>query len=244
MKTAPSFRRLLALLSVFGFAAGLLAQPTSAVKEPGNDPAPLKLNRFQSSIDAFVAADKMNPPPSGGILFIGSSIIRKWTTLTEQMAPLPAFNRGFGGSRTPEVLHYADQIALPYSPKIVVYYCGSNDINAGVKPPEIAANFRAFVEKIHSQLPKTRVLFVSIIRAPQKMERWDWVDDANKLIKSYCESDPRLGFIDVNPAVFDRQGKARMDLYLPDQLHYLPPAYVKFTAIIKPVLVQVWKEVQ
>src|SRR5690242_2129812 len=87
--------------------------------------------RFQADIERMLESDKTSPPPREGILFIGSSIFRLWTRLTEQMAPLPVFNRAFGGSVTQDILDRADQIVLPYKPKIIVYYCGSNDVNAG-----------------------------------------------------------------------------------------------------------------
>ena len=49
-----------------------------------------------------------------------------------------------------------------------------------------------------------------------------------------------VSFIDINPAVFDAGGQVRGDLYRPDSLHYLPPAYDRFTAVIKPVLEKAW----
>ena len=221
----------------------VLAVASPACTQVAKTPAPFSVTRYQSSIDAFVASDRTNPPPKNAILFIGSSIFREWATLAEQMAPLPVFNRAFGGSRTIEVLHYTDTIVLPYAPKIVVYYCGSNDINANALPPEIAANFRAFAELVHAKLPQTRILFASIIRAPQKRERWDRVDAANALIRNYCASDPRLAFVDVNPAVFDGSGRPRLELYRDDLLHYHPAAYAGFAALIKPVLERSWREV-
>jgi lysophospholipase L1-like esterase len=245
MKTRSVFRGFFAALLAACFAATLSAQaPAPALPAAKKKEAtPFSITRFQSSIDAFLTADKTNPPPPQAILFIGSSIFRQWESLTKQMAPLPVFNRAFGGSRTNEVLHYADTIVVPYAPKLIVYYCGSNDINADAPPPEIAANFRAFVERVHAKLPQTHVLFVSIIRAPQKQEHWDRVDAANTLIRDYCASDPRLGFVDVNPAVFTADGKPRMELYRDDKLHYHPPAYVEFTAIIKPVVEKTWREI-
>lgn len=200
--------------------------------------------RYEPEFKAFAEADRAKPPVPGGILFVGSSIFRKWTNLAEQMAPLPVLNRAFGGSRTGDQLARFAQLIPPYAPKVIVYYCGSNDINADEMPAVIAANFRAFAERVHASFPQTRVVFASIIRAPQKMERWDRVDAANALIRDFCAKDPRLLFFDVNPAVFDTAGKPRMDLYLEDKLHYLPPAYVEFTAIIKPALTRVWATAQ
>ena len=90
--------------------------------------------RFADQITTMLDGDKTAPPPQNGVLFIGSSIFRQWTNVKEHMAPLPAFNRAFGGSRTWEVLHYMDRIVLPYHPRIIVYYTGSNDVSAGDRP--------------------------------------------------------------------------------------------------------------
>jgi len=198
--------------------------------------------RFQSAIDAFLEEDKLNPPPRQAILFIGSSIFRQWESLKEQMAPLPVFNRAFGGSLTGEILFYMDKIVLPYEPAIIVYYCGSNDINAGEKAEAISGRFREFVARVHARLPAARVFFVSINRAPQKQDRWDVVDKANRQVRTYCLTDQRLGFIDVNPALFDRDGTPRLELYQEDKLHLTPQAYVEFAAIIRPIIAKAWEK--
>jgi lysophospholipase L1-like esterase len=197
--------------------------------------------RFAEAIEAFEQADREAPPPTRSILFIGSSIFRLWKGLKEQMSPLPVFNRAFGGSRTHEILAYMDRIVLPYRPRVIVYYCGSNDINANVKPAEIAGNFRQFVERVRKELPETRILFVSINKAPQKMDRWGEVDEANRLVQNYCAKVKGLRYIDVNAALFDAAGQPRMELYLPDKLHFLEPAYDEFTRIIKPLVAEEWK---
>lgn len=212
-------------------AAGLYAQPK-----------PLKIDRFESTIQAFLEIDKTNPPAQGQIEFIGSSIFARWKTLQQQMAPLPVYNRAFGGSRTPEILHYMDKVVLPYAPKIIVYYCGSNDVSDDESATVIADNFKAFAERVHEKLPDTRIYFVSINRAPQKQDKWDVVDAANGIIRAFCERTANMGFIDVNSALFNAEGKARLELYLPDKLHFLDPAYVEFTKIIKPVLTKAWAE--
>lgn len=203
--------------------------------------APQKI-RFAAEIEAFLKADHEKPPPQEAILFIGSSIFRRWEKLTEQMAPLPVFNRAFGGSQTHEILYYMDKIVLPYKPKIIVYYCGSNDINADVTPQGIAGNFKEFVTRVQAQLPKTKIYYVAINRAPQKIDKWKEVDVTNSLVKAFCTKDKKLGFIDVNPALFDKAGQPRSELYLPDKLHFQAAAYNEFAAIIKPVIEKAWKK--
>jgi hypothetical protein len=70
-------------------------------------------------------------PEHGGIVFTGSSIFQFWTRLKEQMAPLPVLNRAIAGTVTQDMLDRIGRLVLPYQPRIVVYYCGSNDISAG-----------------------------------------------------------------------------------------------------------------
>ena len=204
---------------------------------------PPPTGRFESNIKERLAADRTNPPPRGAILFIGSSIFKQWTNVVADMAPLPVFNRAFGGSRTSDILERMDQLVLPYAPRVIVYYAGSNDVN---NREPAAANFGRFYDferRTHGKLPNTRIIFVAIDRAPQKRERWDVVDAANALIRDYCAVTPRLTFVDVNPVTHDEKGEARLELYREDRLHFKPAAYAGFTATIKPVLEKAWTEV-
>jgi hypothetical protein len=226
MKTTLRLRLVLVLLGLLNAARA---------QEPVSTP------RFAEQIAAYLKADETSPPPPGGILFIGSSIFRQWKKLPQQMAPLPVFNRAFGGSRTDEQLFYLDKIVLPYQPKIIVYYCGSNDINVNAEPEHIATRFKQFVERVRAKLPQTRIFFVSINRAPQKMDKWRQVDATNAMIRSYCEAARGLGYIDVNRVLFDKRRQPRYDLYLPDKLHFTDRAYELFTPIIKPVIASAWR---
>src|SRR5262245_19054805 len=88
-------------------------------------------SRFEEQIQKLIADDQANPPAEGSILFIGSSIWRLWSTLKQDMAPLPVYNRAFGGSQTPDMLEQFDRLVTPHKPRIIVYYCGSNDVGAG-----------------------------------------------------------------------------------------------------------------
>jgi uncharacterized protein (DUF1684 family)/lysophospholipase L1-like esterase len=195
---------------------------------------------YADDVAAFLKVDKANPPKKGGILFIGSSIFREWTHVGEQMAPLPVMNRAFGGARTWEVLHYADDIVLPYEPKIIVYYCGSNDINTGAKPEEILERYRQFSNKVTERLPETTVYYVSSFRSPQKKEHWDVVDATNRLIRDYSAKTKNRAFIDANPLVFDKKGEPREELYREDGLHYKESFYPELAALIKPILEKAW----
>lgn len=197
---------------------------------------------YQKEIAAFEALDAARPPQKGAVLFIGSSILRLWSTLEQDMRPIPVLNRAFGGARTWEVLHYMDRIVLPYEPRVIVYYCGSNDIHCGAEPQGIAQRFEEFVARVREKLPSARVVFISIIQSPQKRGKWNTIEETNRLIRTYCRSAPGVSFVDVNPVFFDNAHRPRAELYAEDGLHLRPEAYREMTRVIKPVLENVWRD--
>jgi hypothetical protein len=207
----------------------------------GQDPA--ERPRFTSAIRAFVSADSVSPPPKGAIEFIGSSIFRQWTTVADDMKPLPVFNRAFGGSRTLDLLDHMDVVVLPYEPKIIVYYCGSNDINGNLSVDTIVSRVEQFVSRVHARLPQTKIFVVSVNKAPQKRNKWGTVDSVNYGLMAMAATDPRLGYIDVNRALFAADGQVKGDLFRPDSLHLTPPAYVEFTAVIRPIIEKAWNSI-
>src|SRR5579859_3865747 len=79
---------------------------------------------WERDIAAFEASDKTNPPPHGGIEFIGSSTIARWKTLRQDFPGKPVFNRGFGGSELADSTYFADRIVIPYAPKMVFLRAG------------------------------------------------------------------------------------------------------------------------
>src|SRR5690242_13401592 len=111
----------------------LLALFLAAVTAPLlADPA-----KWEKEIAAFEASDAKNPPPKGSIVFIGSSSIRKWTTLAVDFPDHKVLNRGFGGSEMEDSVAFVDRIVLPYEPKMIFVNAGGNDINAHKTPDRV-----------------------------------------------------------------------------------------------------------
>jgi len=158
------------------------------------------------------------------------------------MAPLPITNVAFDGSVTADMLRMVDSRVIPLRPKVIAYYCGSNDVSLGEPAAAIVGRIVRFIERVSAALPDTRVVFVSINRAPSKEDRWDVVDDVNRQIEMYAASHARVEYVDVNPVLFDANGKPRFDLYMGDELHLRPPAYEGFAKILKPVLTRAFGE--
>jgi lysophospholipase L1-like esterase len=172
----------------------------------------------------------------GVIVFVGSSIFHRWTSLSKQMAPLPVLNRAVDGSETSDMLRILDSDVLPSRPKVIVYYCGGNDVDAGEPADAIVDRIRQFVVRVGTVLPETRIVFVSINRAPEKRDLWNVVDAVNRQVEAYAAGTKYLQYVDVNPVLFNHDGTPRTELYLSDQLHFRPAGYEELARVLKPVL--------
>src|ERR1035438_5676669 len=106
---------------------------------------------WEFKISAYQKEDRIHPPPIGAIVFTGSSSIRYWDTLSEDMKPHTAINRGFGGSHLSHVNKYASRIVIPYRPRAVVLYAGENDMSWpwSKSPDTVLQDLQQFVKVIH-----------------------------------------------------------------------------------------------
>jgi lysophospholipase L1-like esterase len=201
---------------------------------PATRPATQPGLPFDKEIEAFEAADRKQMPPTGGVLFLGSSSIRLWKTLEADFPGVAVINRGFGGSKIPDSTRYAPRIVLPYRPKTIVFYAGDNDLAAGATPQRVLEDFRQFAATVHAKLPQTRILFIAVKPSPR---RWSIVDrqrEANRLVREFTQADPkRLGFIDVFTPMLGEDGKLRPELFAWDALHLSPKGYELWTSIVK-----------
>ena len=106
----------------------VVSRPGQSLAGPG---AKHDFTQWENEISAFERMDRTNPPPKGGVLFIGSSTIRFWKSLPQDFPGRNVINRGFGGSELEDSTHFADRIIFPYEPSMVFIRAGGNDLWAG-----------------------------------------------------------------------------------------------------------------
>lgn len=226
----------LPLLCLFVLAAGMVCLARETTRKAYGPPG------FEEAIQAFERQDQRHFPPSGAVLVIGSSHIRLWQTIHEDLAPLTVIQRGFGGSTFNDALHYAERIVIPYRPRAIVIYSGNND-QLQADPLTIRDTCRAFVEKVRAQLPGVRFYVLSI--PPATGSRWtgrespEWRarEETNRLIRDYC-ADAGLTWINITDAMFDDAGEPRGELFGPDDIHLNRKGYQCWRDTIAPVLME------
>lgn len=213
----------------------LLAALVFAVALPvGAKPPPPSV--WQGAIDAFVAHDRQHPPPQHGVLFIGSSSIRFWTTLKQDFPGVPVVRRGFGGSAIADATHYAGRIVVPYHPRLIVMYAGDNDIAEGLTPATVVAHFKAFVARVHRDLPHTAIAFISIKPSLARFAMWPAMRKANLGIRDWAATRPDVRYIDIATPMLGTDGHPRPDLFRPDGLHMVRKGYRVWIRAVTPVL--------
>lgn len=199
--------------------------------------AQTKPDRFESAIVKFEQEDQEKGYQPEAVLFTGSSSIRMWKTLTEDMAPIPVINRGFGGSTIPEVLHYADRIILPHQPKYIVLYCGENDLSNDDTKAKVALNsFKAFHSYLQENLPDTKLYFIAIKPSIKREKYWPKLQQANRKISKFISKQDNYFFVDTASEMVDSNGIVLQDIFVDDNLHMNAKGYEIWTSVLKPIL--------
>jgi len=220
--------RIDATFTMFSFliASHVFFDASSAVAEE---------SRWESAIKAFEMEDAEHARPKNGIVFVGSSSIRKWD-LKKWFPDRNALNRGFGGSEVSDSLEFADRIILKYEPRVVVVYAGDNDIGHDKTPQRVFDDVKQLVELIHGKLPKTKIGYIAIKPSIKRWALVDQVREANRLITELAAKDERLEFVDVDKPMIGEDGMPRKELFVEDGLHLSEEGYAIWTSLVRPHL--------
>lgn len=219
------------------FALALLASPLAWALDPATPPqVPLQVSNvaWAEDVDRFLEADRANPPPRGGIEFIGSSSIRLWDGLASDFPAQAVFNRGFGGSEVRDSSWYAGRIVIPYAPCKVFFYAGENDLNSGRSARQVRDDVVAFVQRVHRDLPQTRVEFISIKPSPLRAHLQPVIVQANAQIKAALAELPGTGYTDIYTPMLGADGQPEASLFREDRLHMTAAGYAIWTKALAP----------
>jgi lysophospholipase L1-like esterase len=193
-------------------------------------------SRWEKEITAFEAKDKTDPPPTGALLFIGSSTIRLWDTLAQDFPDQKIINRGFGGSQIVDATHFADRVIFPCQPKAVFLRAGGNDLWAGKSAEEVFGDFKDFVTKVHSKLPKIEIYYISLSPSISRFSQANKEKNLNELVKEFIGKKKGLKYIETYDLPLGSDGKPREELFRADKLHFNKEGYKLLTERVRQFL--------
>jgi lysophospholipase L1-like esterase len=192
--------------------------------------------KWEKEISAFEQKDQTNPPPKDALLFIGSSTIRLWATLAEDFPNHKVINRGFGGSQIEDATHFADRVIFSYQPRMIFLRAGGNDLWAGKSPEQVFGDYTNFVQTIHSKLPKTQIVFISLSPSIARWGQANKEKQVNQLVQDYVGKHEGLKYIETYSLPLGADGKPRAELFRDDKLHFNAQGYKLLKESVRPSL--------
>jgi lysophospholipase L1-like esterase len=103
-------------------------------------------------------------------------------------------------------------------------------------PRQVSDGFRAFVAKVHTALPQTKIAFIGIKPSIQRWNLIGRIREANGLVRQVCDEDDLLGFVDVDGPMLGWDSKPRKDLFIEDGLHLSAKGYALWATLVQPFL--------
>ncbi len=228
---------------VFGFILLCSIASCKNYNEAINPNNAIDLNRFIKEIEVFREIDTRANYNKNSFVFVGSSSIRMWNSLEEDMSPIPIINRGFGGSTIPELIYFLDDLVIKYQPKVVVIYSGENDMwMEEIDDKDTYHNFRVLIEQLKIKLPESEFYYIAAKPNVARWSAWPEYQAANKAIASYCEEKSYLHFLDVSKVMLNEDGTADSTIFINDMLHMNEEGYRRWNKMIRPVMIEAYEK--
>lgn len=193
-------------------------------------------NGFEYDISRFEEMDLLDPPSDSAVMFLGSSSIRLWSTLEEDFPEMEVFSRGFGGSKTTDMLHYFDRLFGGARPAAIVYFCGNNDLVRGVSPDSVVTNITLFLDRITEELPEAHVYVLSLKASISQIRTMENVKRTNRILGKRLQDYPNATYVDVIHTMLDEHGQPLPEIFSPDNNHMNRAGYRRWTEVLGPVL--------
>jgi lysophospholipase L1-like esterase len=178
-------------------------------------------------------SDKFTTPLPLRILVIGSSIFEQWSEVAHVMPDCNVKNRALGGTITGYWTERLPKMLTQETPDMVLFYCGSNDLNHDVTESEIVANIKTCRAILSERVPQARFVYFGIIKAPQKFGKWEMIDRINASVAENLLAGDL--YIESN-VVFLPSGQPVAEYFIEDGLHLNSEAYNALCAYAKPLL--------
>ncbi len=197
--------------------------------------------KWEKDILKFEALDKTEKYPEDAVIFAGSSSIRLWSTIKEDMAPYKVIPRGFGGSKYSDLACYVDRIVNPHQFKALVIYEGNDIIGTPYDKTaeEMSDLLKYIVKKVRKKNLDKPIFVIEITPNKKLWEALPKIKEANAALEKTCRKLHNVHFIATSSHYLTQDGESRTELFRSDMLHQNREGYIIWTKIIKTKLNEV-----
>lgn len=173
------------------------------------------------------------------ILFVGSSSIRRWDKIEENMQPYDAVKRGYGGAHFYDLIHFTERLVEPHKNAKAMVCFVANDITGkdnDLTPREVRDLFKLVTHQVHSLLPALPIFFIETTPTPKRWQVWDQTSTANDMIQNYTDKTLNIHFISTRDQFIGKNRLPVAEYFVKDSLHLSQKGYDKWAEIIKSKL--------
>lgn len=191
--------------------------------------------KWEKDIKKFDSLNAVEKDNANSIMFLGSSYIRRWTNIRQDLEYKDIIHRGFGGCNLRDVAYYLKRIVYPHQPKAIFIYVG-NDITTSEKdksPDQVLELYKYIVKTIREKYPNIPITWLAISPSIKRWAVWDKITEANNLVKAFTATEKNLFYVDAGAGFLNKDGQPEAKYYVEDKLHYNDEGYKLWGKTIK-----------
>jgi len=146
----------------------------------------------------------------GNIIFYGSSNFALWHSLDGDIKGYVVENHSLNKCIDVDLYKYLNQLIIPYNPKIIVFLTGSNDFTAytgfnNERTEKIMKQKSMMFDKIHELLPNTKIVVLSSLYLPGRIEFLSLTKRVNQELKHYCSERDYMKYVDCDNLTYPKE---------------------------------------
>ncbi|TWT71911.1 hypothetical protein Pan14r_42280 [Crateriforma conspicua] len=205
---------------------------------------PKEITKWEDDIAKLEKLDAQSSDPPGAILFIGSSSVRRWTTIDEDMAPYLPIRRGYGGARYRDLAHFATRLIRPHDYRAIVMFV-ANDVSGGdndATVDQIEGWVDSILDVAQQHSPGKPVFIIEITPAPKRWSVYAKIRQVNDRLREICLTRPDTYFIETAEHYLDRHNQPVMRFFDDDRLHLSDEGYDLWSKLIRRKLDDVFRD--
>ena len=162
-----------------------------------------------------------------GILIIGSSSPRLWSTVEQDFYPYKAKSLGIGGAIMSDFHIYIHRLILKHNPRSFLFYMGENDIANHTPLKNILNSYKDILRQVHRRKSAIPRYCMSIKVSPARKHFQQKITLFNQELKKL-----NCHYIELNHVLMDHNGNLRYDVWQKDMLHLNHNGYKLWTKAI------------
>ena len=192
-------------------------------------------NRWAETIKALDSLNETEASPDDATLFIGSSSIRRWSTMATDMAPYRTIRRGYGGAKYTDMAVFVERLVSPHRYRALVMFVGNGVVGAPSDhtPDQIESLARYIVSVSQRHQPEAPVFLIEITPCERRLNVWPKIRAVNARLREIAQSTPNTYFIPTASHYMNSKDKPRPELFVEDKLHLSELGYELWASLIR-----------